>query len=116
MTTETAKSVTEAVRNKIKAHMIEFRQDKPGDIAKLFEVSRGVVYDLREQLRRHGMLPRDGRAHLGRKTRRVKVVKSVPNNVVEINSGDDEVARLKAEITRLKVIVSYLEAKISKAA
>jgi hypothetical protein len=115
MTTETAKA-NEALRNKIKAHMIEFREDKPGDIAKLFEVPKGVVYDLREQLRRHGMLPRDGRAHLGRKTRRVKVVKSVPNNVVEINSNDDEVARLKAEVTRLKVIVSYLEAKISKAA
>ena len=50
------KHLEDAVIKKIKAHMIEFPEDKAGDVAALFEVDPQKVYNARETLRRHKML------------------------------------------------------------
>ncbi len=111
---------TEELKTKIKAHIIEFPNDKSKDISELFGVSLDVIYDLREYLRRHGVLPRHFKNQ--RKKPRTYVRKDVVVNgghlpteikaaMVASKEESAEVVSLKAEITRLKVIVSYLEGK-----
>lgn len=110
---------TEELKNKIKAHILEFPNDKSPDIAAVFNVPITLVYDMREILRRHRMIPRAHKKANSKKVHAVKTVQpAVEDKVVELVKDDVEIARLKAEIARLKVIVSYLESalKLSKAA
>jgi hypothetical protein len=103
MTTET---LEDNLNNKIKAHIIEFPNDKPGDIAALFNVGRQKVYDARETLRRHKMINRAGKRNPRRKAPAPMVV-TYPEKKDEY-----EVVKLKAEIERLNVIIAYLEKKV----
>jgi predicted transcriptional regulator len=95
------------VNNKIKAHIIEFPNDKPSDIAALFGVNRQKVYDARENLRRHKMIER-----VGKKKRSVKKAPMVFTYIEEKKDDEYEVVKLKAEIERLNVIIAYLEKKV----
>jgi transposase len=106
---------TENTMQKIKAHLIEFPNDKCSDIAKVFDVDVQKVYDAKESLRRHKMLPR-----VQRNTK--KKVKSVaPIKAVKPKTDSDlhyKLVSLTAENERLKAIIAYLEtaAGIRKAA
>lgn len=92
--------------NKIKAHIIEFPTDKPVDIANLFNVNVSKVYNARETLRRHKMITRAGKKkHF---VKRVDLVAPRP----EEKKDEYEVVKLKAEIERLNVIITYLEKKV----
>lgn len=102
MTTETEENVL----TKIKAHIIEFPEDKPSDIAALFDVHRQKVYDAREYLRRHKMMDRIKR----RKSRAMTAI-TESRKVAAESSPVNEVMSLKAEIARLNVIIAYLEKK-----
>lgn len=103
---------------KIKAHLIEFPDDKPAQIARVFEVPVSVVYDAKENLRRHKMLPRvlKLKARKVVKPRAPKVVE--PKTQTEKPAFNYELALLRAENARLKAIIEYLEtaAGIKKAA
>jgi hypothetical protein len=99
-------ALEENINNKIKAHIIEFPNDKPSDIAALFGVHRQKVYDARENLRRHKMLDRAGKRSPRRKA-------PAPMVVTYLEKKDEyEVVKLKAEIERLNVIIAYLEKKV----
>jgi len=96
------------VIKKIKAHIIEFPEDKPADIANLFEVDPQKVYNARETLRRHKMIDRAS------KTRR-KLAKA---HALQVHTVEElsppiqhELEHLRAEIVRLNVIIRYLEGK-----
>ena len=106
MTTEDKKTIT----NKIKAHLIEYPDDPPREIAKLFNVPAQKIHTAKETLRRHKMIPRKGKS-----LARAKVLN--PIKVVHIPevSENQYVAQLKEEIRRLNVIVSYLEQKVGRA-
>lgn len=106
------KHLEDAVIKKIKAHMIEFPEDKAGDVAALFEVDPQKVYNARETLRRHKMLDR-----ASKKRRKHPVKESVLQvHQVEEPSPDiqHELKHLRGEIVRLNVIISYLEQKVGK--
>ena len=94
------------VIKKIKAHIIEFPEDKPADIANLFEVEPQKVYNARETLRRHKMIDRAS------KTKR-KLAKALQVHTVEELSPPIqlELEHLRAEIVSLNVIIKYLEGK-----
>lgn len=96
----------ENVRNKIKAHIIEFPNDKPVDVAALFGVKRQTVYDVREVLRRHKMLDR-----VSKRKRKPTARPPMVFTYHEEKEAPAEVAELKAEIARLNVIIAYLEKK-----
>lgn len=105
---------------KIKAHLIEFPDDKPAQIARVFEVPVSVVYDAKESLRRHKMLPRVLKLKVRRvvKKRTPKVVSAPIEPVQKPVEFKYELALLRAENARLKAIIEYLEtaAGIKKAA
>jgi hypothetical protein len=99
----------DAVIKKIKAHIIEFPDDKAGDVAALFEVDPQKVYNARETLRRHKMLDRAS------KKRRKHPVKT---GVLQVHTVEElspqiqhELEHLRGEIVRLNVIISYLEGR-----
>jgi hypothetical protein len=99
-------NLEESMVKKIKAHIIEFPEDKPADIANLFEVDPQKVYNARETLRRHKMIDRAS------KTRR-KLAKA---NALQVHAVEElsppiqhELEHLRAEIARLNVIIKYLE-------
>jgi len=106
---------TENKMQKIKAHLIEFPNDKCSDIAKVFDVDVQKVYDAKESLRRHKMLPR------AQKRSHKKIAKVVPVKTVQPKTDSDlhyKLVSLTAENERLKAIIAYLEtaAGIRKAA
>ena len=98
----------DAVIKKIKAHMIEFPEDKAGDVAALFEVDPQKVYNARETLRRHKMLDR-----ASKKRRKHPVKESVLQvHTVELSPQiQHELEHLRGEIARLNVIIRYLEGR-----
>ena len=109
---------TENTMQKIKAHLIEFPNDKCSDIAKVFGVDVQRVYDAKETLRRHKMLPRVQR-NPKKKVKSVAPVKAV--KAVKPKTDSDlhyKLVSLTAENERLKAIIAYLEtaAGIRKAA
>lgn len=105
MTTEDNKTIS----NKIKAHLIEYPDDPPREIAKLFEVPAQKVHSLKENLRRHKMIARKGKRPPRTKTLEpIKVV-----HIPEITENQ-YVTQLRDEIKRLNVIISYLEQKVGK--
>lgn len=105
MTTEDKKIIT----NKIKAHLIEYPDDPPREIAKLFDVPAQRIHTVKETLRRHKMIARKGK-----KPARAKVLE--PIKVVHIPeiTENQYVTQLRDEIKRLNVIISYLEQKVGK--
>jgi transposase len=108
---------TENTMQKIKAHLIEFPNDKCSEIAKVFDVDVQKVYDAKESLRRHKMLPRVQRG-TKKKVKSVAPVKTVqPKTDTEVELRY-KLANLTAENERLKAIIAYLEtaAGIRKAA
>lgn len=97
------------VIKKIKAHMIEFPEDKAGDVAALFEVDPQKVYNARETLRRHKMLDR-----ASKRKRKHPVKESVlqVHRVEELSPQiQHELEHLRGEIARLNVIIRYLEGR-----
>jgi 4-diphosphocytidyl-2C-methyl-D-erythritol kinase len=94
----------EEITKKIRAHLVEFPNDKPVDIAALFNVHVQKVYNARENLRRHKMMPR-----IMKKKRPPKVIQQ--DQPVKENSVSPLVAELKAEIARLNMVLAYLEKK-----
>jgi hypothetical protein len=99
----------DAVIKKIKAHMIEFPEDKAGDVAALFEVDPQKVYNARETLRRHKMLDR-----ASKRKRKLPVKESV----IQVHTVEElspqirhELEHLRGEIVRLNVIIRYLEGR-----
>lgn len=102
-------NLEESMVKKIKAHIIEFPEDKPADIANLFEVDPQKVYNARETLRRHKMIDRAS------KTRR-KLAKA---NALQVHTPEElspqienELEHFRREIVRLNVIISYLERRL----
>ena len=118
MTTDKQTEREEKIK-KIKAHFMEFPNDRSSHVAQVFEVPVSVVYDAKEFLRRHKMLPRV------LKLRARKPAKKTPQKVEQLEPQDKrptefsyELALLRAENARLKAIIEYLEAAagIKKAA
>lgn len=106
---------TENTMQKIKAHLIEFPNDKCSEIAKVFDVDVQKVYDAKESLRRHKMLPR------AQKRFHKKIAKVAPVKAAQPKTDNDlhyKLVSLTAENERLKAIIAYLEtaAGIRKAA
>ena len=102
-------NLEDSVIKKIKAHIIEFPEDKAGDVAALFEVDPQKVYNARETLRRHKMLDR-----AWKKKRKLtpKPVAPQVHPVKEISPQiQHELEHLRGEIVRLNVIISYLEGR-----
>lgn len=102
------------INQKIKAHLIEHPEDKSSDIAEVFGVPVSTVYDAKESLRRHKMLPR---AHAVRK-KIIREQKAKVQSIAPVPTTSYELATLRAEIARLNAIIDYLEtaAGIKKAA
>lgn len=100
---------TETTINKIKAHLIEFPNDKPSQIADVFGVPVSTVYDVTERLRRKKMLPRKRKVIIARR-KAAKLLEKVPDLDTSANQEMYEVATLRAEILRLNAIITYLEA------
>jgi DNA-directed RNA polymerase subunit F len=100
---------------KIKAHLIEFPNDKCSEIAKVFDVDVQKVYDAKESLRRHKMLPRTQKRFHKKIAKVVQTVQPKMDTEVELRY---KLANLTAENERLKAIIAYLEtaAGIRKAA
>ena len=98
----------EEITKKLRAHMIEFPDDKAVDIASLFNVNVNKVYNARENLRRHKMLPR---AKKKRVTKPMVFVHEEPKEAPKENNVSPMVAELRAEIARLNTVLAYLEQK-----
>jgi hypothetical protein len=98
----------EEITKKLRAHMIEFPDDKSVDIASVFNVDVNKVYNAREGLRRHKMLPR---AKKKRATKPMVFVHEEPKEAPKENNVLPMVAELKAEIARLNTVLAYLEKK-----
>jgi hypothetical protein len=98
----------EEITKKLRAHMIEFPDDKAVDIASVFNVDVNKVYNARENLRRHKMLPR---AKKKRATKPMVFVHEEPKEAPKENNVLPMVAELKAEIARLNTVLAYLEKK-----
>ena len=100
---------TDTTLNKIRAHLIEFPDDRPAHIAQVFGVPVSSVYDVTERLRRKKMLPRKRKIVIARR-KAAKLLEKVPE--IANNPGPElyELATLRAEIVRLNAIISYLEA------
>ena len=98
----------EEITKKLRAHMIEFPDDKAVDIASLFNVNVNKVYNARENLRRHKMLPR---AKKKRATKPMVFVHEELKEAPKENNVLPMVAELRAEIARLNTVLAYLEQK-----
>jgi hypothetical protein len=101
-------TLEDPVIKKIKAHIIEYPEDRAGDIANLFEVDPKKVYNARELLRRHKILDR-----ASKKKRKTPAKPELQVHTVEELSPQiqHELEHLRGEIVRLNVIIKYLEGK-----
>jgi len=97
----------EEITKKLRAHMIEFPDDKAVDIASVFNVDVSKVYNARENLRRHKMLPRPKK----KRATKPMVVNEAPKEAPKESNVLPMVAELRAEIARLNTILAYLEQK-----
>ena len=97
----------EEITKKLRAHMIEFPDDKAVDIASVFNVDVSKVYNARENLRRHKMLPRTKK----KRTPKPMVVNEAPKEAPKESNVLPMVAELRAEIARLNTVLAYLEQK-----
>ena len=97
----------EEITKKLRAHMIEFPDDKAVDIASVFNVDVSKVYNARENLRRHKMLPRTKK----KRTSKPMVVNEAPKEAPKESNVLPMVAELRAEIARLNTVLAYLEKK-----
>jgi len=98
----------EEITKKLRAHMIEFPDDKAVDIASVFNVDVSKVYNARENLRRHKMLPRPKKK---RATKPMVFVHEAPKEEPKESNVLPMVAELRAEIARLNTVLAYLEQK-----
>jgi hypothetical protein len=99
----------EEITKKLRAHMIEFPDDKAVDIASVFNVDVNKVYNARENLRRHKMLPRAKKKRAPKPM--VFVHHEAPKEAPKESNVLPMVAELKAEIARLNTVLAYLEKK-----
>jgi hypothetical protein len=125
--------LSEELRKRITAYIIEYPKEKPADVAKYFEADLRAVYEVRQQLCKKGLLPRTYKRKPNKpkqqaevripeqkpespEVKEVEVLESAGQQaIVElILEMTKELELLRAQLSSCKSVIAYLEGKLEK--